>query len=199
MTVPASHTVLGEQMGSAAVYVGMTRDRETNTLHLVAEDMADARAQFIEAMEHDRADRGLAEATERRAEDDPRVPDAARSLVAAQTEQAALKDRHDRERLALLAQELGAERVRRDPIRGRFIRPEREARNAHAQATEARHEAGELRGLPPEEAAAVIEAKQAAAEQTQQLSADRARRLRGTFDRASAQTELCRDGPSLGL
>ncbi|WP_233613171.1 MobF family relaxase [Leucobacter edaphi] len=68
VTVPASHTVLGEQMGGAAVYVGMTRGRETITLHVVADDMADARAQFIEAIERDRADRGLADATERAAE-----------------------------------------------------------------------------------------------------------------------------------
>lgn len=62
VTVPVSHTVLGEQMGGAAVYVGMTRGRNENTLHVVAESMADARAQFIEAMESDRADRGLADA-----------------------------------------------------------------------------------------------------------------------------------------
>src|SRR5690625_4025992 len=68
VTVPASHTVLGDQMGGAAVYVGMTRGRETNTLHAVAESMADARAQFIEAMERDRADRGLTDATERAVE-----------------------------------------------------------------------------------------------------------------------------------
>lgn len=55
-------------MGGAAVYVGMTRGRNENTLHVVADDMADARAQLIEAMERDRADRGLADATERAAE-----------------------------------------------------------------------------------------------------------------------------------
>jgi hypothetical protein len=63
-TVPASHTVLGEQMGGAAVCVGMTRGRNESTLHFVAEDMADARVQFIEAMERDRADRGLTDAIE---------------------------------------------------------------------------------------------------------------------------------------
>ena len=68
VTVPASHTILTDSMGGAAVYVGMTRGRETNTLHVVADGMADARAQFIEAMERDRADRGLADATERAAE-----------------------------------------------------------------------------------------------------------------------------------
>lgn len=65
----------GIDLGGAAVYVGMTRGRNANTLHIVAENMADARAQFIEAMERDRADRGLAEATERAAE-------AVRGLVA---------------------------------------------------------------------------------------------------------------------
>ena len=75
VTVPASHTVLGEQMGGAAVYFGMTRGRNANTLHVVAKDMADARAQFIEAIERDRADQGLAYATERATE-------AVRGLVA---------------------------------------------------------------------------------------------------------------------
>lgn len=358
VTVPASHTVLGDQMGGAVMYVGMTRGRNENTLHLIAEDMADARAQFVEAMERDRADRGLAEATERaadavrgivadgpvrmvnaeaarlvreaeraeraaamweriaerldqqrvahraeyeqstetihtaeaktaqaraevvaelmpravedgatylaavatestasdrlatagrfarrrarqerqaatkhthtarervrdtwgtpprraetltewattaaerRAEDDPRVIDAAHAHTAAQTDQAALKDRHDRERLTLLAQELGADRVRRDPIRARFIRPEREARNAHTQAAVARKEAEELRALTPAEAAALIEAKRAAAEQARQLAADRERRLRSSLDRTNTHAEPNRDGPSLGL
>ena len=68
VTVPASHTVLAESMGGAAMYVGMTRGRNKNTLHLVAESLADARQQFIEAMERDPADRGLTDATERAAE-----------------------------------------------------------------------------------------------------------------------------------
>lgn len=55
--------MLSEATSAAGVYVGMTRARETNRLHVVAEDMADARAQFIEAMERDPADRGLDHAT----------------------------------------------------------------------------------------------------------------------------------------
>ena len=62
-TVNASHTVLSEATSAAGVYVGMTRGREHNRLHVVAENMADARAQFIDAMERDRADRGLDHAT----------------------------------------------------------------------------------------------------------------------------------------
>lgn len=46
----------------------MTRGREQNLLHVVAEDEAGARAQFIEAMARDRADRGLTDATERATE-----------------------------------------------------------------------------------------------------------------------------------
>lgn len=67
-TVTTSHTVLTDAMSAAGVYVGMTRGRDANRLHVVAEDMAGARAQFIEAMERDPADRGLAHATAQAAE-----------------------------------------------------------------------------------------------------------------------------------
>ena len=62
-TVSTSHTLLTEATSAAGVYVGMTRGRETNRLHVIAENLADARAQFIEAMERDPADRGLDHAT----------------------------------------------------------------------------------------------------------------------------------------
>ncbi|QIN30432.1 MobF family relaxase [Brevibacterium luteolum] len=63
-TVNDSHTMLSEATSAAGIYVGMTRGRQANRLHIVAEDMADARAQFIESMERDRADRGLDHATQ---------------------------------------------------------------------------------------------------------------------------------------
>ncbi|GAA1831738.1 MobF family relaxase [Agromyces salentinus] len=62
-TATESHTVVGDGMGTASVNVGMTRGRGFNRLHLVAADADDARAQFVLAMERDRADRGLANAT----------------------------------------------------------------------------------------------------------------------------------------
>lgn len=62
-TVNGSHTILSEATSAAGVYVSMTRGRQTNHLHIVAEDLADARAQFIEAMERDPADGGLDHAT----------------------------------------------------------------------------------------------------------------------------------------
>ncbi|WP_175986199.1 MobF family relaxase [Microbacterium tenebrionis] len=62
-TVDASHTLLSEATSAAGVYVGMTRGRQINQLHIVAEDLTNARAQFVEAMERDSADRGLDHAT----------------------------------------------------------------------------------------------------------------------------------------
>lgn len=67
-TVTGSHTLLTDQASAASVYVGMTRGRETNLLHVAAGSEADARAQFVAAMERDRADRGLEDATQRAAE-----------------------------------------------------------------------------------------------------------------------------------
>ena len=67
-TVAGSHTILTDATSAAGVYVGMTRGREQNLLHVVAESQEQAREQFVAAMERDRADRGLTDATERAAE-----------------------------------------------------------------------------------------------------------------------------------
>jgi len=64
-TVPESDTLLSESMDAGGVYVGLTRGTDANRLHLVATDLEDARTQFVAALERDRADRGLAEATAR--------------------------------------------------------------------------------------------------------------------------------------
>ncbi len=61
-TVPESHTVIGDAMDAASVYVGMTRGRDSNRLHVVAADLHDAREQFVLALERDRSDRGLSRA-----------------------------------------------------------------------------------------------------------------------------------------
>ncbi|SMX94338.1 conjugative relaxase domain-containing protein, TrwC/TraI family [Brevibacterium sp. Mu109] len=67
-TVNFSRTFLTEATSAAGAYVGMTRGREQNRLHVIAEDMTDARAQFVTAMESDPADRGLDHATAQAAE-----------------------------------------------------------------------------------------------------------------------------------
>ncbi|MFD6053297.1 MobF family relaxase [Agromyces sp. NPDC060279] len=64
-TVNAAHTLLSDALDAAGVYVGMTRGRGTNKLHIVASDLADAKQQFVDALARDRADRGLEDATER--------------------------------------------------------------------------------------------------------------------------------------
>lgn len=63
-TVDESHTVLSDALDASGVYVGMTRGRHANRLHIVAENLDDAREQFVAALERDRADRGLAVATQ---------------------------------------------------------------------------------------------------------------------------------------
>lgn len=63
VTVGKSDTILGDAMDAAGVYVGMTRGRNANRLHLVASSFDDAREQFVLATERDRADRGLTHAT----------------------------------------------------------------------------------------------------------------------------------------
>ena len=57
-TVPTSHVLIGEHTGAASAYVGMTRGRERNVAHLVAESVEDARTQWIEVFGRDRADLG---------------------------------------------------------------------------------------------------------------------------------------------
>jgi ATP-dependent exoDNAse (exonuclease V) alpha subunit len=61
-TVEAAHVVIGEHTGAASAYVAMTRGRKSNTAHLVAETVEDARKQWVEVFSRDRADLGPARA-----------------------------------------------------------------------------------------------------------------------------------------
>ncbi|MBC7595903.1 MAG: hypothetical protein H7288_18535 [Kineosporiaceae bacterium] len=61
-TTHTAHLALGEHTGAASAYVAMTRGRHTNTAHLVAENIEDARRQWIEVFNRDRADLGPAHA-----------------------------------------------------------------------------------------------------------------------------------------
>ena len=70
-TVGQAHTLIDEHTDAAGLYVGLTRGRELNVAHFVAEDLAEARAQYVAAMGRDGADHGL---------------DAARQSLAAQLE-----------------------------------------------------------------------------------------------------------------
>jgi hypothetical protein len=64
-TFDVAHTVLSDALDAAGVYVGMTRGRKTNALHIVATDLDDAKKQFTDTLARDRADRGLQEASDR--------------------------------------------------------------------------------------------------------------------------------------
>ena len=61
-TTRKAQLVLSEHTGAASAYVAMTRGRETNTAHIVAEDLDDARQQWTRVFSRDRADLGPAHA-----------------------------------------------------------------------------------------------------------------------------------------
>jgi len=77
-TVPTCHVLVGEHTGASSAYVGMTRGRDRNVAHLVAESVEDARSQWVNVFGRDRADLGPAHAALRAAEDieryGPRAP-----------------------------------------------------------------------------------------------------------------------------
>src|SRR5690625_4080439 len=58
-TVDHGSVLLESSMSGGGVYVGATRGREDNTIHIVADDLEDAKAHFITPLTRDRADRGL--------------------------------------------------------------------------------------------------------------------------------------------
>jgi conjugative relaxase-like TrwC/TraI family protein len=61
-TVDRAHLAIGDTTGAAAAYVAMTRGRNRNTAHLVAESLEEARKQWVEVFARDRADLGPAHA-----------------------------------------------------------------------------------------------------------------------------------------
>lgn len=68
-TVGSAHVAIDPTTGAAAAYVAMTRGRGRNIAHLVADDVEDARRQWIEVFSRDRADLGPGRAAERAAAD----------------------------------------------------------------------------------------------------------------------------------
>lgn len=68
-TVDYAHLALGETTGAASAYVGMTRGRHGNVAHLVAESIDEARSQWVDVFNRDRADLGPRNAAERAVED----------------------------------------------------------------------------------------------------------------------------------
>jgi hypothetical protein len=63
-TTRAAHLALGERTSAASAYVAMTRGRETNIAHLVADSVGNAREQWVAVFARDRADLGPAHAAD---------------------------------------------------------------------------------------------------------------------------------------
>ena len=61
---PTAHVLVGDQTSAASAYVGMTRGRQTNTAHLVADSVDEAQRQWIDIFSRDRADLGPAHAAQ---------------------------------------------------------------------------------------------------------------------------------------
>ena len=61
-TVDQAHVAISETTGVAAAYVAMTRGRHSNTAHLVAANLDEAKRQWIDMFSRDRADLGPAHA-----------------------------------------------------------------------------------------------------------------------------------------
>ncbi len=73
-TTDRAHVADQRPLGAAATYVGMSRGRQHNVAHLVADSTTDARAQWISAFSRDRADLG------------PPTPDAEPSTTSSATD-----------------------------------------------------------------------------------------------------------------
>ena len=61
-TTNRAHLVVDHHTGGASAYVGMTRGRDFNTAHLVADSLDDAKQQWVDTFGRDRADLGPAHA-----------------------------------------------------------------------------------------------------------------------------------------
>ena len=57
-TVDQAHVAINDTTGAAAAYVAMTRGRHSNTAHLVADNLDEAKRQWIDVFSRDRADLG---------------------------------------------------------------------------------------------------------------------------------------------
>jgi hypothetical protein len=182
-TVPASHTVLSDPISAAGLYVGMTRGRAQNLLHVVAENMDDARQQFIAAMGRDRADLGLEAATRQAAQDvTGLVADGPAAIVEA-----------EKARLAgLIAQaEANAERWRQasDALadQKRQHQHARDQQQAAAQAARTRHEHTRAAVLAALTAAAAADAQMLETAREAMTAADEAARRAAALRRGKAR------------
>jgi hypothetical protein len=165
-TTGTGHLVLGEHTSAASAYVAMTRGRRDNVVHIVAQDVDDARRQWDDVFGRDRADLGPAVAAQRATEDVDRygaqppmrpleevLAELRADLRAAWTKQADLTEHQQRlveERDAL--RQVAAIRARYAPNRERACSDESTAQNIWL---EARHRVADLDSKVASETAAL--------------------------------------------
>lgn len=100
----------------------------------------------------------------------------------------------------MLVSEYGAEHAQAARYGMRCIaNPERQAHDAKNQAALLRSEADELRALPINDAARLIETKHAAQEQARERAAQRERQLHDPFQHDPHRHETGRQGPTRRL
>jgi exodeoxyribonuclease V alpha subunit len=143
-TTSTGHLMLGEHTSAASAYVAMTRGRDNNIAHLVAENLEDARRQWEQVFARGRADLGPAAAAVQAAEDIERygtqnptrpLDQVLTDLWAAWTRQADLHEHRQRlvgERDAL--QQVVAIHARYTPDRERLHSAEVDARRGWLEA-----------------------------------------------------------------
>jgi exodeoxyribonuclease V alpha subunit len=104
-TTHTGHLMLGEHTSAASAYVAMTRGRDDNIAHLVADDESDALRQWEQVFARDRADLGPAAAAQQAADDIERygtqpptrpLEELLGDLRAAWSRQADLHEQHQR-------------------------------------------------------------------------------------------------------
>jgi exodeoxyribonuclease V alpha subunit len=152
-TTGTGHLMLGEHTSAASVYVAMTRGRDDNVAHLVAQDAEDARRQWEQVFGRDRADRGPAFAADQAAEDIERygtqqptrpLEEVLTDFWAGWTRQADLHQQHQRltgERDAL--HQVAVIRARYQPDAERLRGDEVDARSRWLKARQQVHELNE--------------------------------------------------------
>jgi hypothetical protein len=183
VTAPGAHTVLSESISAAGLYVGMTRGRAANLLLAVAENLADARAQFIDAMGRDRADRGLEAATRQAVQDAAGlVADGPAAIVGA-----------EKTRLAGLLAQAEANMARWQQAADVLDRQQRQHQQARdqqqavAQTAQARHERARAAVLAALTASATADAHALKTARETMTAADEAARRAGPFGRKNAR------------
>jgi exodeoxyribonuclease V alpha subunit len=157
VTTERSVTSVGSATSAGGLYVGATRGRYDNTLHLVAEDREDARMQLVAALGRDRADRGLEVARARaEAEASRTVPQAERHVE--QAPPAPRRDEPDQR------QPEPQERLVIDPAQWRTAAElDRMERQIELRFTQGMRTLAQIRGIPDDERRRANDADQAAA------------------------------------